>query len=307
MSIRRLALLPLMGAGILAVIATLHAQFPKVHVPKAPAVPGVATPATPAPAPSTPGPANRGFQCSQINEDLINKYLKAQEVKKKVHDEEMAKANAKKAEADALAQKRGTAMMSTMMSTEDCKDKFKEKDPRSKEIARLENLVAAADEKGDEVKSNELRKKLDPLTSALDVDADRACGGKGSAALHDCMEKRKAALARQGVVEPMLTVQAQGECMQDPTTSGMAGLTAASQEEEAATAMANQARADAEKKANQAEADALGLDERDRGLFFECIMGVLREDPVQRAAAGSDGRAVILKHSDELKKALGWM
>jgi hypothetical protein len=314
MSICRLALLPLVGAGVLAVIGTVNAQFPKIpKVPKAP-VPGAKT-ADPAP----PTPATRGFQCSQINEDLINKFLKAQEVKKKVYDDEMAraegvmaKARAKQAEADALAKKRAANTMNTMMANADCKDAFKEKDPRSKEIARLEALVADADDKGDQAKSDQIRKRLDPLTDALEIDADRACGGKGSAALHDCMEKKKAALAKQGITEPMLAIQAQGECMQDPSTSGIAGMTAASAEEEAAiadqkaaAAMANQARADAESKAQQAERDALGLDERDHGLFLECIMNVLREDPAQPAPA-TDDRTVILNHKDALKKALGW-
>ena len=314
MSIRRLALTPLIVAAFLAVIGTVNAQFPKIpKVPKA-SLPGAKT-ADPAP----PTPATRGFSCSQVNEDLINKFLKAQDAKKKAYDEEMAKseavmakARAKQAEADALAKKRAANTMNTMMANANCKDAFKDKDPRSKEIARLEALVADAEEKNDQAKADQIRKRLDPLTEALEIDADRACGGKGSAALHDCKEKKKAALAKQGITEPMLTIQAQGECMQDPSTSGIAGMTAASPEEEAAlaeqnaaAAMANQARADAESKGQQAERDALGLDERDHGLFLECIMNVFREDPGQPAPESNE-RTVILKHKDALRKALGW-
>ena len=314
MSIRRLALTPLIVAAFLAVIGTVNAQFPKIpKVPKA-SLPGAKTPD-----PAPPTPATRGFSCSQVNEDLINKFLKAQEAKKKAYDEEMAKseavmakARAKQAEADALAKKRAANTMNTMMANANCKDAFKDKDPRSKEIARLEALVADAEEKNDQAKADQIRKRLDPLTEALEIDADRACGGKGSAALHDCKEKKKAALAKQGITEPMLTIQAQGECMQDPSTSGIAGMTAASPEEEAAlaeqnaaAAMANQARADAESKGQQAERDALGLDERDHGLFLECIMNVFREDPGQPAPESNE-RTVILKHKDALRKALGW-
>jgi hypothetical protein len=314
MSIRRLAVLPLIVAGVLAVIGTVNAQFPKIpKVPKAP-VPGAKT-ADPAP----PTPATRGFVCSHVNEDLINRFLKAQEAKKKAYDEEMAKsdavmakARAKQAEADALAKKRAASTMNTMMANAECKDAFKEKDPRSKEIARLEALVADADEKNDQAKSDQVRKRLDPLNEALEIDADRACGGKGSAALHDCMAQKKATLAKQGITEPMLTIQAQGECMQDPSTSGIAGMTAASPEEEAllaeqkaAAAMADQARADAESKGQQAERDALGMDERDHGLFLECIMNVLREDPSEPAPESNE-RTVIRKHKEALRKALGW-
>ena len=172
MSVRRLTLLPLMGAGILAVIATLHAQFPKVHVPKPPAVPGVATPPTPVPAPATRRAGDTWLQV------LPNQRGPDQQVLEGAGGEEEGlrrrdgqsrrgdgESRAKQAEADALAKKRAANTMNTMMANAECKDAFKEKDPRSKEIARLEALVADADDKGDQAKSDQIRKRLDPLNA----------------------------------------------------------------------------------------------------------------------------------------------
>src|SRR5262245_58082804 len=188
--------------------------------------PGVAKPAA---------TQDNGLSCSGVTDETIDKYLKARKAWQDVYDRDMAQANARQAEADAMAKKRAQGTFGTLMATAECTDKFKEKDPRSREIARLEQLVADAEDKGDEAKADALRKKLDPLSDALNVDADRACGGKGAAALHDCLAKKKVDLAKTGLTEPMLTIQAQGECMSDPATSGIAGATAASAEEEAAS------------------------------------------------------------------------
>jgi hypothetical protein len=298
---RRVSLLLAVLAAILVGVSA-DAQIGsllKKRLPKPPSAPGATTPVPPT---SASTPASGSLDCSQITDDLIDKFLKAQVVRKKVYDEEMAKANAKKAEADALTKRRAESMVDTTMKTEECKDAFKEKDPRSKEIARLEDQVAAADTAGDEAKSEALRKKLDPLNDALNIDADRACGGKGAAALHDCMEKKKATLAKQGVTEPMLSIQAQGECMQDPSTSGFAGATAASAEEDAASSMAADIMANADAKANQAEKEA-GLDDKQRGLFIECVVGVLNDDPAVLAATPAGSKAAIQKRASELRKA----
>ncbi len=303
----QLRVLPLVVFGALLVGAAADAQIGsllKKRLPKAPSVPG-------APAPA----AERKPSGPDVTNELIDKYLKAMTVQKQVLAKEMAgarakqaDADAKKAKVDALATERGQRMMATMMQTDECKDAFKEKDPRSKEIARLEDQVAAADSRGDEAKSEALQKKLDPLNHALDVDADRACGGKGTAAFDDCLAKKKADLAQQGLTEPMLSIQALATCRQDPATSGFAGATAASAEEQAAAAeeeAANQAAKEAmeQAKANADKAgyDAAGLTPNQFARLDHCIRSRIYGGP----GCSPDANDVIDKRADELKKALG--
>jgi hypothetical protein len=299
MSIRRPTILPLIVTGVLILVGTPQAQFPKVRVPKAPTIPGV----------NTPGPApGRPTYGAGITDDMIARYLKALKVQKEVLEKERAEAEAEKAraageraKADALTRKRAERMVSTMMQTEECKDAFKEKDPRSKEIARLEDQVAAADTRGDEAKSEELRKRLDPLNTALDVDADRACGGKGSAALMDCLDNKKKALAKDGITEPMLSIQAQGECMQDPSTSGMAGATNPSAEEQAANQAAVEKIHNAKANADKAGADAAGLTADAFLMLDHCIRNRIHGGP----GCAEDSNIVIDRHREELKRAVG--
>jgi hypothetical protein len=295
MPIRRLAAALAVAALVATIGATASAQFGSVlkGIHKG----ATAKPAAPAPAPKPT------LECGQIDEAMLDRYLKALALRKKVYGEEVAKANASKATADALAQKRAAAMVDTMLKTDQCKDAFKEKDARSKEIARLEAAVAAASDRGDDAKAEELRKKLDPLNEALDIDADRACGGKGSAALHDCMEKKKVELAKDGGSGPMLLVQAHGACASDPSTSGMGGLTGPSEAEVAANAAYNAGMADANNKANQAEKEALGLDEHQHALFAECLLGVLNRDNEISSQMTPAVRAAIEKHEAELHGA----
>jgi hypothetical protein len=293
---------------LVVVAVTVDAQIGsllKKRIPKPPSLPG-------APAPARP--PERAPYGSGINDELIDKYIKAMAVQKQVLAKEMAgarakqaEAKAKKAKADTLAQKRAESMMATMMQTEECKDGFKEKDPRSKEIARLEDQVAAADGRGDEARSEELRKKLDPLNNALDVDADRACGGKGTAAFDDCLAKKKAELAKQGLTEPMLAIQAQAACMEDPATSGFAGATAASGEEQAANAeeeAANQAAQDAMQNgkadADKAGMDAAGLTADQFAMLDHCIRNRVNGGP----GCAPDSNAAIDKRAGDLKKAV---
>jgi hypothetical protein len=300
---------PLVAGSLVAVVVaflavTLDAQFPKLRVPKTPHVPGVNTPSTPATQTS-----NKSFECSQITDELVDQMLKgweagqaARDAADKAYETDMAKANAKKAQADALQSKRGQSAVNAIVQVGECKDAFKEKDPRSREIARLEDQVAAADAAGDEKKSEALRKRLDPLSEALDLDADRACGGKGSSALHDCMDRKKAALARQGIAEPMLTIQAQGECMSDPATSGAPGMTAESDEEKRLRAEAHdlekQARENKQNaydQANKKGNEETGMSDHDKAIFLECCIGVRNSDPVWLAKTPAASRAALQK------------
>jgi hypothetical protein len=305
MSLRGVASAAAVAALVALIGVTVDAQF-KVRLPKSPSVPGVNSPA---PAPAANKTAGKSFECSQITDELVDNLLeawenanKATQAAQKAYEAEMAKAAAKKAEADAIQSKRGQQSINVMMQNAECKDAFKEKDPRSKDIARLEEQVAAADEAGDEKKSDALHKKLSALSDPLELDADRACGGKGSAALHDCMAAKKAALAKQGIAEPMLTIQAQGECMSDPATSGMAGMTGETDEEKRLRAeaadiekQAREKKAKADEEASGKASEEAGMSNRERAIFLECCIGVRNNDPVWLAKTPPAARAALAK------------
>ena len=306
MPIRRLA-----SAAVVALVAlagaTGSAQFRLPRKISKPSLPGVKT--------ETPA-SQKGPDCSNIDDALVDKVLKADAIRQKVYDDEVAKARAKQAQAktktaqaDQLRAQRAQGTVGAMMENAECKDKFKEKDPRTKEIQRLEDQIAAADEKGDEKTSDALKKKADPLSEALEIAADRACGGKGSAALHDCMERKTAELSKQGLAGPMLQIQAQGACMSDPSTSGVAGATGPSAEEEALDAEAKKLEDEArdimngaDEKAGKAQGDADGLDSHHRAIFIECVIGVLNDDPRIMSETSDQNRAAIRKREGELQK-----
>lgn len=295
-------------AGLVALAGVASdAQIGGILKKKLPKTPGSESAATPS--------RERRPYGAGITDDMIAQYLKAIAVGKEALAKERAeadalkaKADAHKASADAMGKRRAEHMLSTLMETEECKDKVKEKDPRSKEVQRLEGLAEAATNRGDEAKAEEYLNKASKLGGALELDADRACGGKGVAALHDCMEKKKAELAKQGVSEPMLTVQAQGECMQDPSTSGFAGATgasaeeaAASAEEEAATKAARDAMQRAQANADKAGADAAGLTAEMFAMLDHCIRNRVNGGP----GCAEDSNIVIDRHREELKRAVG--
>ena len=303
MSVRRLPSASLVAVVIAFVGVSVDAQFgnPLKKLPKPPSVPGTGA--------ASPAPARRGPE--PVTEEEVAKFIKALNVQKEVLAKEMvevdalkAKAAAAKARADAANRQSAERMVNTMMETSECKDRFKEKDPRSKEAARLEDQVADADGSGDEAKSDALRKKLDPLNAALELDADRACGGKGTAALHDCMERKKAKLAKEKVTEPMLTIQAQGECMSDPATSGFAGATGAppeEAEEKAASDAAAERFSLAKANAEQAGSEAAQMEHARFARVDHCIRNRINDGP----GCDEDSNIVIDRHRAELKKAVG--
>jgi hypothetical protein len=138
--------------------------------------------------------------CDNITQDEINRLLKALEAENAARQKAVAAANAKKkdaaaqkAAADADTRRAATVMVNDMAKTGECKDGFVEKDPRSKEIQRLYDLASAASEKGSEKLSEQYSEKASKIQEALDIDADRACGGKGASFLDTC---RKEAAAR---------------------------------------------------------------------------------------------------------------
>jgi hypothetical protein len=307
MPIRRLASTALAAALIATLGATASAQFGNILKKAKPSVPGAKAAADPPP---------QSFSCEQLDESLIDKAVKAHQ--NSIYDSEVAKANAKraqadakKAQADALRTKSAQSTVGAMMQNADCKDAKKEKDPRMKEARRLEDLLAAANDRGDEAKAAEISRKLDPLNEAIEIDADRACGGKGSAALHDCMEKKKAELSKQGLAGPMLQIQAQGACMSDPSTSGVVGMTGPSDEEKKLDAEYDalmkeyqDLMSNAKEKADKAQQDAMGLGDREYGVFLECVIGVLRKDPEMTSRTTPQVREAIRKYADVLEKAV---
>lgn len=306
MPIRRLASAALVAAFVAFVGATATAQF---RLPKGlkPSVPGVK-----AAAPSSP----KGPDCTKVDDASVDRFLKGYDAWKKAHDAEVAAANAKTAQAkaktaqaDVLRQKHAQVTVGNMMENADCKDRAKEKDPRMREARRLEDLLAAANDRGDEAKATEISKKLDPLNEAIDIDADRACGGKGSAALHDCIERKTAELSKQGLAGPMLQIQAQGACISDPSTNGVAGMTGPSAEEQALDAEAKKLNDEAREildgandKAGRAQQDVDGQNDHQRAVFMECVVGVLKHQPEIESQTNDQNRAAINKRAGELQK-----
>jgi hypothetical protein len=283
--------------AIVAFVTSAHAQFPGAGAK----IPTLGKKAATAEKPAAP--PQMITHCASVDPSLIDKFIKAQEIRDKVYSDEVAKANANKAKADALAKTRGTQMVNTMMDTGQCIDAAKEKDPRMKEARRLEDLVAAANDRGEEAKAEELQKKLDPLNQAIDIDADRKCGGKGISALHDCLERKTAELKKQGLAGPMLQIQAQGECISNPATSGMAGATGPSAEEQAAQNAYNDGMANANEKADKAYEDALGEENgRKKDLFVDCCYGVRHKDPVILSNSSAEFQQAVLAKGSALDK-----
>ena len=101
MPVRRLMSAALLAALIALAGTTARGQFHGLKIPKAPSFPSAPV--------KTPKPT---FKCSQIDDALVDKFLKGRDARKKVEDEEAAKANqtqsngqnaeAKQAETDAL-------------------------------------------------------------------------------------------------------------------------------------------------------------------------------------------------------------
>jgi hypothetical protein len=252
-----------------------------------------------------------GTVCSDITDQHLDKFLTAKRVTRETMQREQDAASARmaaaKAQLDAGGQQRAAVMMNTMMENEACKDPIKEKDPRAKEVQRLYALAEAASGGGDDAKAEEYQNKASQLESAIDIDADRKCGGKGSSALHDCIEKKKPVLAKQGVAEPMLTVQTQAECMQDPSTMGLAGMTGESAEEQAAKAAQSEAQdalRNAQGRADKAGADASGLSTQELGRIADCIcLGRGWAGP--NAVTSPEAQAAVNRRKAELTRAAG--
>jgi hypothetical protein len=330
MSIRRLALLPLIGAGILAVIGNVNAQLPKIpKVPKSP-LPGVNTPA--------PEQNQTHLYCMGITNEQIDQYIKARQVQGQALQSELAKANAKKAEADALDKKRdaentklATENVNYLMKKGECQDAFKEKDPRSKEQSRLEALAEEATNANDEARAQLLQKRASRIGEALEIDSDKACGGGGASKLFACRDKKMAADDRSQEVarlrkleaeagkkgdrakeleygqkadelEGQMVSMAQMACMAEDPSSVMMGAQAPREEtaeEQAAHKAAQDAFSNARENADKAGQDAAKLASDEYNKLDHCIRGVLNDTPGTPIDAAT--KAVIQKRAGDLK------
>lgn len=329
MSIRRLALLPLIVAGILAVIATVNAQFPKMHVPKMPSVPGVKTEAPP--------PQQRLY-CSGITSDQIDQYIKARQVQGQTLASEMARANALKAKADALDKnqdaanrKLATENANYLMKKGECQDAFKDKDPRSKERSHLEALAEEATNANDEARAELLQKRASRIGEALEIDSDKACGGGGASKLFACRDRKMAADNRSAEVaslrkleadaikkgdkakeleygqkadqlEGQILSMAQMTCMAEDPSSVVNGAQAGqgeTAEQQAAHQAAQEAFRNAGMNADKAGQDAGKLDSNEYNKLDHCIRGVIKGDPTTPIDDAS--KAVIQQRAGDLK------
>lgn len=186
MAIPRPVRVSLTAACVVLFATTALAQFPKFKVPKLPSAPSV-------PGTKPSDTAHKGNYCDGITADEIDRFLKAMNAEQAALDREAAAARAKKAEADAkqaeadrARQARGQQVVMDMMKVADCKDPIKDKDPRRKEADRLQKLSDDASARGDEKKAEEYSKQASAISDQIDIDADRACGGKGSSLMADC-------------------------------------------------------------------------------------------------------------------------
>jgi hypothetical protein len=330
MSIRRLTLLPLMVAGVFAVIGTVNAQFPKIpKVPKSP-LPGVNTPA--------PEQNQTHLYCMGITNEQIDQYIKARQVQGQVLESELGKANAKKAEADALDKKRDAENQKLaaenaqyMMKNIDCRDAAKEKDPRAKEQSRLEALAEEATNANDEARAELLQKRAARVSEAIEVDADKACGGRGFSLLVACRDKKMVAddrlqeVARLRKLEaeagkkgdrakeleygkkadeiegPMMAMS-QMTCMAEHPEYNMMGAQAPREqtaEEQATHKAAQDAFSNARENADKAGQDAAKLDPGEYNKLDHCIRSVLKDAPATPIDAAT--KAVIQKRAGDLK------
>jgi hypothetical protein len=220
MSVRRYVLCLLIVAGALACGAPAVAQFPKI--PKVPKVPKLPTPPS-APTLDQPAEKARPKYCASITDDQVDRFLKALKVEQNALADNLAAANARKASADAAANKRSMAGVEAMMKVSECKDAAIEKDPRTKERDRLYELAESASAKGDEKASEKFASQASALRDRIEADAEKVCGSELSAI----------AAAGQPTAEESAASRAAAEAMSNTHTDAMkAGAKAGDMTEE---------------------------------------------------------------------------
>lgn len=317
MSVRRCVFVSLVVAGSLAGVAATPATEPSRLLTRA--------------------------YCDNITQDQIDQLLKGLEAENAARKNAVAAANAKKkaaaaqkADADAQAQRAAAVMVNDMAKTGECKDGFMEKDPRSQEVQRLYDLASAASEKGNEKLSEQYSDKASKIQEALEIDADRACGGKGASFLDTCRKEAAAkdprSAERDGLQRKAEEATKKGDTAAADRFSERAKQMAA--EIEAGTAMecvvkmtalqvgaggvaaheagnaASQASNDASRMMSEAVqsgtkegAEAAGLTENEYARLKECVIGRINQPegtPMDAQSASAIDRKLF-----ELKAALG--
>ena len=281
--------------------------------------------------------------CDNLTPDEINQLLKGLEAEKAARKGAVDAANAKQKEADAQkaaanadAQRAAAIMVDDMAKTGECKDAFMEKDPRSKEVQRLYDLATAASEKNNEKLSEQYSEKASKIQEALDIDADKACGGKGASFMDSCRKEaaaknprsaerdqlqrkaddatkkgdsaaaeRYSAQAKQlaGEIEAGVAM----ECVVKMTQLqvGTAGVAAheAGNAASHASSEASRMMSEAQQSGTKEGAEAAGLSEGEYARLKECVIGYINhwEGPAMNAQAAS----AIDRNIAALKAGLG--
>ncbi len=265
---------------------------------------GIVAVVVPAPAKEPAGLVMAGA-CDNITADQIDRLLKGLKAENAARAGAVAEANAKKADADAqktaadaAGREAATVMVGDMAKTGECKDNFSEKDKRSKEIQRLYDLASAASDSGDDKKSEAYSEQASTLEQALEIDADRACGGKGASFLADCradLARKNPSLSESEIAMQCVVKMTERQVGAEGMAAHAAG-NAASQADSEAQRMMSEAKQSGSKEG----AEAAGVTERDYGRLKDCVIDRLN----RKAPMPDESAAAIDKRASELKQAL---
>jgi hypothetical protein len=328
MSVRLRASIALVLAAVLVSSLPAKAQIPgmnKLKVPKVPSVPGVKPVAAPKPAEEPRAP-----YCSQIDDKKLDDLLKGLEAERATREREIAAANETLAKADAAAKQRAQTGFEAMVKLSECKDAAMEKDPRKKELDRLNLLAEQATAKGDEKAAEKYSNEASALSNKMDAAASKACGVgdgttpeecKNAVVAKDPRTKQRDELtrlsqeaARKGdkTGSDQFAMQAAGltalieseaamGCMAQRTT----GVFGSGDAESAASKEARERLRGADDKGEEAGAKAANMTDDDYAKMKECVLGRIRTRDTtptdEKSAAAIDARQ---KEFDRAFKAL---
>jgi hypothetical protein len=325
MSVRPRALFAFVLVGVLVFGIPAHGQIPgmnKLKVPKVPSVPGV----KPVDA-AKPAEAPKAAYCGQIDAKKIDDFLKGLEAERSTREAEIAAANAKMAAADAAAKRAAQSNMDAMMKLSECKDAAMEKDPRKKELDRLNLLAEQATAKGDEKASEKYSNQASALSDKMDAAASKACGVGDGTTLEECKNAAVAKDPRTKQRDELTRLSQEAAKKGDKTGSDQfamqaAGLTTlieseaamgcvsqrttgvmrAGAAEQAASSEAADRLRNAYDKGQDAGAKAADMTADDYAKMKECVLGRIRTPKTtptdEKSASAIDAR------QKELDKAL---
>jgi hypothetical protein len=311
MHVRRLTLIPLVLAGLIALVAALDARRAERAVAR------------------DEGAAPLRAYCDGITGEDLDRLIEATKVEEAALAKESAAAKKQKDAADAKLQQGAAGMVADMMKTGECTDAFKAKDPRSKEIDRLYELASNASARGSDQQADKYNQQAGKIEEALDIAADRACGGKGASFIADCRESAMAndprtaerdALRKKADEAHKNGKQAAGEeyrgkadqlSAQIEAEAAMTCVTKMTQaqlgqtliSDQAASQEASQRMHNASNVAAKEAVEAAGMSEDELGRLRECIVGRIRRPEATPMNAQSS--SAIDARRAELQKVLG--